>query len=63
MGEACSTHEGHDKCVQYLVRKIEGKRSRARTRHKCEDNFKKYFKEIVCEVMDWIKLAQDSVKW
>jgi hypothetical protein len=23
----------------------------------------KYFKEIVCEIVDWVKLVQDRVQW
>lgn len=30
---------------------------------KSKDNIKTDVKEIVCEGMDWIKLAQDKVYW
>jgi hypothetical protein len=33
------------------------------TRRRCEDNIKIYFKEIECEVVDYIHLAQEGAQW
>jgi hypothetical protein len=41
-----------------LVRKPEGKRSFGSPRHRCEGNIKMDLREIGCEGMDWIHLAQ-----
>jgi hypothetical protein len=42
-----------------LVGKPEGKRPPGRPRRRWEDNIKLVIKEIRCEVVDWIQLAQD----
>ena len=42
-----------------LVGKPEGKRPLGRPRHRCEDIIKLDLQEVVCEVMDWMDLAQD----
>jgi hypothetical protein len=41
----------------------ETKRSQARPKHRWKDNMKMDIKEIKREVMNWIQLAQDRVKW
>jgi hypothetical protein len=46
-----------------LVRKPEGKRPPRRPRHKWVDNIKKDLREIGCDGMDWIDLAQDRDQW
>jgi hypothetical protein len=38
--------------------KSEGKRSLGRPKHRWVD-----IQEVVCEVMDWIELAQDMERW
>lgn len=40
-----------------LIGKPEEKKSLVRSRRRCEDNFKKYLRNIRCEFMDWIQLA------
>jgi hypothetical protein len=39
-----------------------GKKSLGRQRRRLEDNIKIYFKEFVCEGVEWIHLAQDRVQ-
>jgi len=46
-----------------LVGKPEGKRPRGRPRRRWEDDIKMNVKEVGCEVMDWIELAQDRDRW
>jgi hypothetical protein len=41
------------------VGKSEGKRPLGRTRLRSEDSIKIDFREVGCEGMDWIELAQD----
>jgi hypothetical protein len=44
-----------------VVENIEGKRLLGRFRSRWEDNIIIYLKEIRCEGVDWIHLAQDKV--
>jgi hypothetical protein len=46
-----------------LVGKLEGKRILGRHRCRWEDNIKMDLKEVECEGMDWIELAQDRDRW
>jgi hypothetical protein len=46
-----------------LVGKSEGKRPLGRPRRRREDNIKADLKEVVCEGMDWIELAQNKDRW
>jgi hypothetical protein len=46
-----------------LVAKPEGNRPLRRSLRRWEDNIKMDLREIVCRVMDWIDLAQDTDKW
>jgi hypothetical protein len=39
--------------------KPEGKRQLRRARRRWQDNIRMYLKEIACESVDWIHLAQD----
>jgi hypothetical protein len=41
----------------------EGKRPLGRPRRKCENNIKLDIGEIDIDVVNWIKLAQDSFRW
>jgi hypothetical protein len=45
------------------VGKSEGKIQLGRPRRRWEDNINMYLQEVQCEVMDWIKLAQDRDRW
>ena len=40
-----------------------GKRQLGKPRRRWEDNIKIYIQEVVCEVMDWIYVAQDRDRW
>jgi hypothetical protein len=42
---------------------IKERRPLERTRHRCEINIKMKFKEIRCEGVDWIHLAQYRDQW
>jgi hypothetical protein len=45
------------------VGKPKGKRSLGRLRRKWADNIKINLREIGCDDMDWIDLAQDRDQW
>jgi len=45
------------------VGKPEGKRPLGRPRRRCEVNIKIGLKEVSCEGMDWIDVAQDRDRW
>ena len=47
----------------FLVGKPEVKRPLGRPRHRWEDNNKMDLKELGCEGMDWISVAQDRDRW
>jgi hypothetical protein len=46
-----------------LVGKPEGKRPLGRPRRRCEDNIKMDLREIGIDGANWIRLAQDRVRW
>jgi hypothetical protein len=46
-----------------LVGKPEGKLPTGRSRRRCEDNIKKYLREIRWGDMVWIDLVQDRDQW
>jgi hypothetical protein len=46
-----------------LVGKPEGKRPLGRPRRRWVDNIKMDLREIGCDDMDWIDLAQDRERW
>jgi hypothetical protein len=46
-----------------LVEKPEGNRQLGRTRRRWEDNIKMDLKEMGCEVLDWIIVAQGRNRW
>ena len=46
-----------------LVGKPEGKRPLRKSRRRWEDNIKTDLREVGCEGMDWIDLAQDRDSW
>jgi len=54
---------GEGRCLyRILVGKPEGKRLLGRPRRRWEDNIKMDLREVGCEGMDWIELAQDRDK-
>jgi hypothetical protein len=46
-----------------LMGKPEGKRPLGRPRHRWVDNIKMDLREIGCDGVDWIELAQDRDQW
>jgi len=46
-----------------LVGKPEGVGPLGRPRHRWKDNIKMDLREVVCEGIDWIDLAQDWDRW
>jgi hypothetical protein len=46
-----------------LVGKPEGRRTFGRTKRRREDNIKTVLKNILCESVEWIRLAQDRYQW
>ena len=46
-----------------LVGKSEGKRPHGRPRRRWKDNIKMDLRDVGCEGMDWIELAQDRNRW
>ena len=59
MGGACSAYGGE----QMRMGKPEGKRPLGRPKHSWKDNIKMDLQELRCEVMGWIKLAEDRDRW
>jgi hypothetical protein len=58
-GRTCSRHgEGRD-VYRILVGKSEGRRPRRRWK----DNIMMDLRDIVIDVVNWIRLAQDRVRW
>jgi hypothetical protein len=54
--------EGRD-AYRVLVRRPEGKRPLGRPRLRWEDNIKMDLREIEIDGANWIRLAQDRVRW
>jgi len=55
---------GERRCVyRVLVGKPEGKRSLEKPRRRGDYNIKMDLREVECEVVDWIELAQDRDRW
>jgi hypothetical protein len=46
-----------------FVGKPEGKRPLGKPRRRCVDNIKMDLREIGCDVVDWIKMAQYRDQW
>jgi len=63
MGRVCGTYGRHERRIQVLVGKPDGKRSQGRPRCRWEANIKMDLQEMCRGVMDRIDLAQDSVRW
>jgi hypothetical protein len=61
---------GHVACIKEnismhteIYSKFQGNRPLGRLRHSWEDNIKMELKEIGCEDVDYIQVAQDMVQW
>jgi hypothetical protein len=64
MGGACSTNGGEKRnAYGILVGKPEGKRPPGRPRRRWLDNIKNDLREIGCNVVHWIDMAQDRDQW
>jgi hypothetical protein len=63
MGRACSTNWEARNGYRILVGKPEGKRPLGRPRRRWVDNIKIDLREIECDGMDWINLAEDRDQW
>jgi hypothetical protein len=63
MGGACSTDGTHEKCIQILYGKAEGKILIERLNRRWEDNIKIGIKETWREGVVWIRLAHDRDQW
>jgi hypothetical protein len=63
VGGTCGTHcDG--RCVyRVLVGRLEGKRPLGRASHRWEDKIKLDLWEIGNDGANWIRLAQDRVRW
>jgi ribosome biogenesis protein Nip4 len=53
----------HEKCVQNMNKKTEGKGALGRPRSTREDNIKTYLRKAGLEDVDWIHLAQYKDRW
>ena len=63
VGGSCSTCGESRDVYWVLVGKLEGKSPLGRTRRRWEDNIKMDLKEMGCEVLDWIIVAQGRNRW
>jgi hypothetical protein len=54
---------GRGEVFPVLVGRSEGKRPLGRPRRRWEDNIKMDLREIGIDVANWIRLAQDRVRW
>jgi hypothetical protein len=64
MGRTCSTNGEKRNAFRILVGKPEGRRPLGRPRRRWVDNIKIDLRDIVCEDVNWIPLAQYMVqKW
>ena len=55
---------GEERAVyKVLVGKPEGKRPLGRPRRRLVDNIRMDLRDVGCEYMDWIGLAQDRDRW
>ena len=59
MGGACSVYGEGRGVYRVLVRKPEGRRPLGRPRHRWEDDIRMDLREVGCECVDWMELAQD----
>jgi hypothetical protein len=46
-----------------LIRTSESKRPQGRPRRRWEDNIGIYLREIACEIVDWVYVAESRDQW
>jgi hypothetical protein len=63
VGWTCDTHGEGRGVYRVLVGMSEGKRPLGRPRRRWEDNIKLDLREIGIDGANWIRLAQDRVRW
>jgi hypothetical protein len=63
MDGTCGTLGKATSAYKISLQKDEQQRPLGRYRHRWEDNIKKVIKEIGCEYVDWIQLAQNRDYW
>jgi hypothetical protein len=63
MGGACSTNGEKRNEYRILVGKPEGIRPLGRPRCRWVDNIKMDLREIACNGVDWIDMAEDRDQW
>jgi hypothetical protein len=63
MGIPCSLHGRCENRIWTFCRKFEVKRPFSRTGSTWKDIIKMDFKELECEVLDYIQLAQGRGQW
>jgi transposase len=61
MGKKCSTYERG--ACRVLIRKHEERKPLGRSRRRREEKVKMVLRDVGCEGMDWIDVAQGRDKW
>jgi hypothetical protein len=61
--ETCGTHGEGEMCLQDLIGRSEGRRPLGRPRRNWEDNIKIELRETGIDGENWIRLAQNRVRW
>jgi hypothetical protein len=63
VGGTCGTHGEGRGVYGVLDGRLEVKRPLGRPRHRWEINTKMYLRELEIDGANWIRLAQDRVRW
>jgi hypothetical protein len=63
MGRVCKTHERIKKYPQQTIGIFQRERSLGKPRNRLNNNTEINFREIGCENVEWIQLAQNRVHW
>jgi hypothetical protein len=63
VGGTCGTHGEGRGVYSVLVGRPEVKRTLGRAKHRWEDNIKMDLREIAIDRANWIRLAEDRVRW
>jgi hypothetical protein len=63
MGSISNIREWKKMNAYVLIGKPEGKTPLEKLRRRWKDNTRLVLREIVCDKMDWVKLARDMVHW